>query len=348
MLYTRKQADQSSSAGLGFVNDRSDLLHVTIKVEDVYSNKACAVEGKPSYKGKVNRTRAPSGSVATTVEVDLSQNIEALRHRRGDTGSVFWRVSSVFAQYILACNRFPTCAARAFLPATMTDLTVLELGSGTGGLGILLARLFKHWTFTDQFENLSLIGRNLKHNGLSHETFDPVGGVGGKKTHKSPTMTKLALPKSPPSKAKTKLSPTSHVLALKPSTSIRELDWQQVSNKFTSGRDRLAPNEKDNVDAPDLIVAVDCLYNPHLSPCLAHTIESVAGRDTVVIVVSELRDFEPLEQFLDTWLRIRRRDSGEGGEWNVVRVKYDDEWREGIGGRQFATWVGWRTVHGSG
>ena len=42
---------------------------------------------------------------------------------------------------------------------------VLELGAGTGVLGILLHQLFASWTASDQYDNLKLISRNVKHNG---------------------------------------------------------------------------------------------------------------------------------------------------------------------------------------
>ncbi|KAK4054872.1 Ribosomal protein lysine methyltransferase [Microbotryomycetes sp. JL201] len=326
-----------SIGGLGFISDKSEVLHVSIDVTDVYSQNGDSSTSQGVVKGKAARARAQSSSVATTVEIELLQNLEALRHRKGDTGSVFWRMSYLFAQYMLACALFPSCADRAILTRT-EKLDVLELGSGTGGLGILLASYFKHWTFTDQYVNLNLIDRNLRHNGLCD--------VEVQRSKSSSKASKLVLPKSPPLKDKQKLSPTGVAKPLKPSTSIRELDWQQASNPVVRGLVKPVNgpenNYKSDEKGPDVILAVDCLYNPNLSSCLAHTIDLQAGRDSVVLVVSELRDSEPLENFLETWLGIPRGDGQQGRGWNVVRVVFDKEWVNGIGGNQFVVWVGWR------
>jgi hypothetical protein len=42
---------------------------------------------------------------------------------------------------------------------------VLELGAGTGVLGVLLHQLFLSWTISDQFDHLKLISRNVTQNG---------------------------------------------------------------------------------------------------------------------------------------------------------------------------------------
>lgn len=54
----------------------------------------------------------------------------------------------------------------------------------------------------------------------------------------------------------------------------------------------------------------------------------------MVLVASEMRDSEPLEKFLESWLDL--------GGWEVQRVVFDVSEQEGIGGKDFVVWVGWR------
>lgn len=51
-------------------------------------------------------------------------------------------------------------------PVRAKTSSVLELGAGTGMSSILLHEMFGRWTATDQYDNLKLIGRNLKENKL--------------------------------------------------------------------------------------------------------------------------------------------------------------------------------------
>lgn len=75
--------------------------------------------------------------------------------------------SSLFlAKQILQLYHFPKASSTSFLTAEKASSSrVLELGAGTGVLGILLHQLFASWTASDQYDNLKLISRNVKHNG---------------------------------------------------------------------------------------------------------------------------------------------------------------------------------------
>ncbi|KAK4058066.1 Ribosomal protein lysine methyltransferase [Microbotryomycetes sp. JL221] len=350
-LYTRKQADSSTSnsTGLGFINDKTDVLHLTLEISDPLTNHD---QHQHDYNIKSTRRKhasslKPKASVVadTVVQLELYQDLDALRHRKGDTGSVLWRVSSHFAQYLISTGRFPQLATTSLIcPQDRHRLTLLELGSGTGGLGILLSSQFKHWTFTDQQINLNLISKNLKHNGITNSPLlrdDKVLTKTSSSTLKSLTSKQQQNIKS--------LTKSSSNLKQLTNTSIEELDWQVESNIYIKqqGQSEFRRSmSSESSPPPDIILAVDCLYNPHLSPCLAHTIDNKAGKDTVVIVISELRDSEPLESFLNTWLQIRSTTTTTTNtnemEWNVVRVEFSNEWSSGIGSHQCVVWVGWR------
>lgn len=82
-LYTQKQrgADAASS-GLGFVQTNSSVLPISLTVSPPASVVERRVKGKKSV--------APAKDV--TVEFELQQDLNGLRNRPGDTGSVLWRL----------------------------------------------------------------------------------------------------------------------------------------------------------------------------------------------------------------------------------------------------------------
>lgn len=101
------------------------------------------------------------------------------------TGSVIWRSRYLFsrigrlvstlnsppgslflAKQILQLHHFPVPSSTPFLRTEQASTAkVLELGAGTGVLGVLLHQLFRSWTASDQYDHLKLIARNVKQNG---------------------------------------------------------------------------------------------------------------------------------------------------------------------------------------
>jgi hypothetical protein len=87
----------------------------------------------------------------------------------------------------------------------------------------------------------------------------------------------------------------------------------------------------------DLVLVVDCVYNPALLPALLDTIEYVTPRASAgdrapvpVLVVVELRAEDVLREFLERWIA--------GGVWRVWRVGGE----VGPLGMPYVAWVGWR------
>lgn len=83
-------------------------------------------------------------------------------------------------------------------------------------------------------------------------------------------------------------------------------------------------------DPLDLILAVDCIYNPSLLPALVETIDFLATPEkTAVLVIIELRQEDVVREFLELWIA----KSG----WEI--------WRIGVGflGPRYAVWMGWKT-----
>ncbi|GAA5877042.1 hypothetical protein JCM16303_006144 [Sporobolomyces ruberrimus] len=366
LLYTRKQQSSHSinevsakkgarPSGLGFHSDQGDVLNLTITVEDPLNDPTESTVQKKGKKGKGKQ------KASFEVEVELHQSLANLRHRTGDTGSVLWRLSLHFAKYLLTSHHYPHPTLSPPLLPHLSTSKILELGSGTGFLGIALRSIFTHdksscpksppppsrnstpprtspknllsalpttapspfrWTFSDQFENLSLILRNLRSNSIS---------------------------------------PSSIGETLDQPYSVIELDWLVESKRFLKTRSltnkKEEEEEEEDDDKPDLILAIDCIYNPSLSQPLAHTILNQSKKSTITVVASELRDSEPLEVFLRCFLEEGEKKFGEG-RWKVARLGCEEEKEgdehgvterkggEGGGGGEledskFVVWVAW-------
>lgn len=181
-----------------------------------------------------------------------------------------------------------------------------------------------NWIFTDQLINLPLVLKNLRKNEEFINQF--------RKPDKKSGSTKKSVGKES----------LNSIIDESEEYSVKELDWLEESVDYLkSGSKYLSTPLLESEQPPDLILALDCIYNPSLSLPLFHTISRYASYKTVVLVASELRDEEPLEVFLTAWLELDRDITGGGG-WEVWRVGFEEE--EEIGGKDFVVWAGWRKV----
>jgi predicted nicotinamide N-methyase len=97
-----------------------------------------------------------------------------LEHRKHSTGSDLWDAALVLAHalsrsgIILRNETVEENSQVAFIPNVLQGLRVLELGSGTGALGLYSAKCLKarHVILTDLCDNLDLLDRNRKANDL--------------------------------------------------------------------------------------------------------------------------------------------------------------------------------------
>ncbi|GAA6025774.1 hypothetical protein JCM11491_001988 [Sporobolomyces phaffii] len=287
LLYTRAAgSDATPKGGLGFHSAARDVLDLDLSIEPPPPDSVDSNSNSNQRRGRGRgRGRARANANAVEVHVELHQSVSNLRHRAGDTGSVVWRLSLAVARFVLEAHHFARRANNAVLLPHLATSTVLELGSGTGFLGIALRGVAKHWTFSDQFDHLALIQRNLRANSIP----DP-----------------------------------------DPAYAIVELDWLVERATTTSA-------------APDVIFAVDCVYNPELAVALAHTLVANAARETVSVVACELRAPDAVELFLATWLDKGRARFGPG-RWRVARLGWDDRGGgSGLSDPNFVVWVGWCT-----
>ncbi|GAA5995087.1 uncharacterized protein JCM10292_004532 [Rhodotorula paludigena] len=347
LLYTRKLQVSSSGSGsaasdeqagdkggLGFHSSTQEILPVSLTIRDPLAAQSTSNE-RLSSKGARGKGKKGQKKDEVVVQVDVHQALDALRNRKGDTGSVVWRLSLNLAQYLLQQHHFPSPACPALLPDLSTS-TILELGSGTGFLGVALRSIWQgsssspargRWIFSDQLVNLPLVMRNLRGNGVLPAASDSA---------------RTASRRNP--------STSGGDVA---TVEVLELDWLAEAAAWdanshslhASGFAPLSSSPSSRRPSaletpPDLILAVDCIYNPSLSAPLAKTILRHAGANTVVVVASELRDEEPLEEFLRAWQELGSEEQG----WRIARVGWDDEAEKVQAGKlassQFVVWVG--------
>ncbi|KAJ9107320.1 hypothetical protein QFC21_000770 [Naganishia friedmannii] len=272
----REQAT-SANTGLGFVSSLDDVYQVEFELGPArkvppsqYDKSSSKISHRSRHTNKLSRTEPPAAT--KTVTAEIAQDLNSLRNRKGDTGSIIWRsryeclpctslissshhrsTSLFLAKQILQQYYYP-------VPSTPTSVSkehaasakVLELGAGTGVLGILLHQLFGTWTATDQYDHLKLIARNIKSNGCA------------------------------------------------PNLQVEEVDWADVHERWVKGNGKASyakeindNNRADTREQYDLIVAVDCIYNEALIPPFVSTLEYYTAKGkTVVLVVCELRSVE--------------------------------------------------------
>ncbi|KAJ7155443.1 putative methyltransferase-domain-containing protein [Mycena crocata] len=152
LLYSKSTSTSSEPRGLGYVDSRTDTLTLSFDL------KVPSIPNIGSRKYKRKSVARPVQD--KTVEVQLLQDTTALRTRTGDTGSVVWKASVDFAQFIL--EQWHAKSPVSLLDAErLRDAHVLELGSGTGLLSLLLSPLVSQYTATDTEELLPLIRKNL-------------------------------------------------------------------------------------------------------------------------------------------------------------------------------------------
>jgi len=85
-----------------------------------------------------------------------------------------------------------------------------------------------------------------------------------------------------------------------------------------------------DADAPDVLLAVDCIYHPALIRPLLTTLTALARpQHTAAVVVAELRAEDVLREFLQEWIALG---------WSVWSVGED------LLGARWGMWVAWREM----
>ena len=92
LLYTRLAAipQTETTGGLGYVDSRSPVLNVKVELDLSTDQPTSHRSRKKNPKGNKSRQNEQN----TVIEVELAQDPSSLRSRKGNTGSVLWRVRS--------------------------------------------------------------------------------------------------------------------------------------------------------------------------------------------------------------------------------------------------------------
>ncbi|PVF92022.1 hypothetical protein CPB86DRAFT_777565 [Serendipita vermifera] len=305
-------SDISNASALGLVDQRNDLVTLRFEFDGprpVSSVDAGhkSIESLSKHKRKGIKSNVKSQKVSqtkeTVIEVNLAQDITALRSRIGDTGGGVWRGSLLFAWKVLQ-HLYTNDSGGILDSISIKSANVLELGAGTGLLGLLLAPHVQRYICTDLPELVPLIKKNIDIN-------------------------------------KNALSSSEKRLTAEP------LNWVDVYECPPSSRHRLfsrnlySQPEDINPDGnynsgADLILAVDCVYNPALIPPLLTTIDLFASPgQTAVLVVMELRDEDVVRDFLAKWTEM--------SNWEIWRIGNEDH--SSPLDVRFAIWVGKKSIH---
>lgn len=258
--------------------------------------------------GTASTTKLAAIGSARSLSVSIHQSSTSLRSTAGDTGSVIWRSSVRLAACLIRQMHRAPCGGVPPLLTLAGDapLNVLELGSGTGVLPALLLTYLAgaaphrpiHWTATDQSEMLPLLSRNLA-----------------------------------------RLKQADGAIT----SQARQLDWIECSRVYRStssyagGIDGFRQSVLDTSPGRpvDLLVAVDCVFNPSLFASLIDSIDAfTTPNHTMVLVLIELRSSDATMQFLETWLA---KGSERWQIWTVPAEQLTCGLDQG-----YAAWIAWR------
>ncbi|KZT52808.1 hypothetical protein CALCODRAFT_557880, partial [Calocera cornea HHB12733] len=288
LLYSLLSSSSPGSepeSGLGFVDAKKGEITVSFDIPPpLVEASSPHLHGTTGTKHRDrHRRRRSSGKMDTEgkhIEVTLAQDLGGLRNRKGDTGSVLWRASMHLAQQLLQEHHYPPTPPLTPLlsPCHLPSAHILELGSGTGLLPVLLSPLVRNYTATDLAALLPLLRKNAASNGVGEKV------------------------------------------------AVEELDWAALMGLSEERRKLYFPLP----DPPELVLAVDCLYNPSLLRPFLATLSYLCHPSTptpsspsdpsdpydppqkrpVALVMSELRDPEVMREFLALWLELDRDQGG--------------------------------------
>lgn len=211
--------------------------------------------------------------------------------------------------------------------SSLRSTRVMELGAGTGLLGLSLAPLVGFYTFTDLPDLCNLIEKNINLN------IDLLA--------RSPP----AHTSSPVRKKKTKSHDDSPSDRRPANIAVEPLDWVALYDTPFHSRARLFPVPDPPID---LILATDTIYNPALISPFLTTLHHYAAdqRRTIVFIVMELRSEDVTREFLHQWInlggwQIWRTDGAVASEADIVGLS--NVLAAGLLlDERFASWVAWK------
>lgn len=219
---------------LGYVDKTSDMLNISL----------------PRSRFDLCISQSLSG---------LSSNTES-----SSTGFICWQSAIYTADWILAEQTCP------FHRLFSSDMTVLELGAGVGGVfASLLGPKVGHYVASDQKHILKLLKTNFAENVVSGRY--------------SSTTSEKAFDRNPKQIGEGQWSKIDFI----------EFDWEEKEQ----GMEKF--EEITGKRTPDIIIATDTIYNDYLIGHFLDCVKSCMGENTIAIIVVQLRDEDIIEGFLE-------------------------------------------------
>ncbi|WWD08174.1 hypothetical protein V865_006285 [Kwoniella europaea PYCC6329] len=329
-----------NSGGLGFLNSNESILEITIDLTPPLplSSSNVPVNGGSVHKReRGQKKKPPQNRSVDNVVVKVQQDLGMLKSKKGDTGSVLWRSSLHLSTQLIRQSTYPTSYPRPiFNSDILGKSSILELGSGTGLLAVLLSRLCGRYTSSDRLENLKLVKKNCEINGIGIEdgSVSLVSNI--EKDKDKEKENRLLKVKPNENKSGQGHSKMTTIPEIRPKVNLEEIDWIAISQERKSHPERWPSSPTQEKAEYDLILAVDCIYNEYLVQplidALAKYCKKGKGEGNVVWVVVELRSSDVLTLFLEKWL------TDPSGPWTIVRLS---EKMMGHWDNRKARWVGW-------
>ncbi|KAF9338175.1 Methyltransferase-like protein 21D [Linnemannia elongata] len=231
--------------------------------------------------------------------LEIYEDPSGLLH--GGVGSTVWDTAIVLSKYLEKSNILATSSATASR-SKRTTLNILELGSGTGLVGLAVARMLSATgqkakiVLTDKANVLPLLQRNMEKNpaeGVELEArvldWEAVSGVKAKAVAKAPDSEGgKSSSGETVSAAESEAITTSEPLSSPVTTTAAE-----------------APNADDIVSTEwDLVILSDCIWFPALYAPLSGTLTRLLRPETAsfskLIVAFEKRNFSEEMEFFAT------------------------------------------------
>ncbi|KZT68238.1 hypothetical protein DAEQUDRAFT_671766 [Daedalea quercina L-15889] len=294
--------------GLGYVDSHKNTLNIEITIDGRLQKpgqeSTANVHHGRSGRSTKKKGKAPTEPEGHVISIELLQDTTALRSRKGDTGSVLWRASVDFAHYAL--QKYYNRAPDALLNAdTLSRAHILELGAGTGLLGIALSPIVARYTLTDIDALVPLIQKNLAHNRSLPSLFRSTTGT------RRPAHGAIS----------------SALTHQESQVCVEALDWEVLHGASPALR-----RSSFRYPPIDLLLVVDCIYHPSLLPALLSTIDHLTTPGmTAVLVVVELRAEDVVREFIAGWLAL----ASDEISWQVWSIS------EVLDG-PYAVWLGWK------
>ncbi|KAF9146000.1 Methyltransferase-like protein 21D [Mortierella sp. GBA39] len=231
--------------------------------------------------------------------LEIYEDPSGLLH--GGVGSTVWDTAIVLSKYLEKSNILATSSATASR-SKRTTLNILELGSGTGLVGLAVARMLSSTgqkariVLTDKANVLPLLQRNMEKNpaeGVELEArvldWEAVSGVKAKVVAK-------ASGSEPDQSSSEETVPATK----SESTTTSEPSSSPVATTTTE-----SPDADDIVSTEwDLVILSDCIWFPALYGPLTGTLIRLLGPETAssskLIVAFEKRNFSEEMEFFAT------------------------------------------------